>query len=352
MTKPGPKDIEPVRLYSVDEFERWIRIGFESLVNGDSTSVTLPFDPLDVFIDLNEDLTLDLKAIYDAFPPQTQDNFRRGLAAALSHLPSTKRSVRVFQELLFLASAIKAHEVLPVLPTKVGNGFFGIAETSDKRKIFVTTLDTIASMASLDTVNRNVPKVIKTLINSRFFISEYADTAFIALCQVSPEKFPEHLEELREHFNKLLKDKIITFNQTQELTWQFVNSIGLNVIADNLQYLKAYPAQRKEPSDYWFLKALFGGDQPPLFPRVGEDEEGKNQYFIQRNDKPEQQALINLEFNSNYKRVSDLIGVLDSFWKELLDKFVKKISNPNFELPDLTPLQRNLGSSVMPSEFY
>ena len=210
MIKPGEKDINPIKSYGSKDFENWLRVGFEGLFLDGPSKDSAPFAPLHLFIDLDEDYTTDLEAIYDALPAPAKGEFRQGLADALSHLPPERHYVKIFRELLLLGGAIYAYEILDVLPAKVGNGFFGLAGNRDAREIFITALDVVAAMATPDQAQLTL-RNLQILVNSRFFLSEYADTAFIALCRADSKGFPVHLKALRNHINNVLNSEVISF---------------------------------------------------------------------------------------------------------------------------------------------
>lgn len=287
MNKPDFKDVEPLESFEIEDFARWLRTGIEGYVFNFNRNRL--FDPLHLFVRRGDDLTTDLKIIYSVLSPDSsQARFRQGIASALSQLPGEERYVLVFRELMLLAGAIRAQEILPVLIVRLGNGFFGLPANEMTQDLFFDALDTVAGMAA---PGSKAMDCMHSLIYSSFFQPEYADFALIALCRASPEEFPQHLEMLRGHIHQLLTQHIVEIDQLQAVAWQFVETIPVNVIADHLVQLKLSSIDENDPSDEWMVEALFGGNEPPLIYGIMGKVSQEEVLAIRRRDRAEQKPV-------------------------------------------------------------
>jgi hypothetical protein len=307
MNKPDFKDVEPLESFEIEDFARWLRTGIEGYVFNFNRSRL--FDPLHLFVRRGDDLTTDLKVIYSVLSPHSQARFRQGIASALSQLPGEERYMLVFRELMLLAGAIRAQEILPILIVRLGNGFFGLTANEMTQNLFFDALDTVAGMAA---PGSKAMDCLHSLIYSSFFQPEYADFALIALCRASPEEFPQHLKMLHGHIHQLLTRHVINADQLQSIAWQFVETIPVNVIAKHLVQLKLSSIDENDPSDEWMVEALFGGNEPPLICRIMGEVSQEEFLAIRRQDKPQQRSMP-LEASNDIRALCRLYEKLDPY---------------------------------------
>lgn len=266
--KPDTEHVKPLENFDAASFAGWLRRGFEDLHNEERRLTA--FAPLNYFLRRHGDLTGELKNIYDILSGSAQEQFRLGIAIAISGLPPTRRSVPTIRSLLHLAGRVHATEIMTKAIQQVGNGFFGMSEHNEGRELFALTLDIVAGMSPAHSVGDTV----RRLVASSFFDSGYAPRAFIALCRAEPKEFPKHLELLRGHFTALHRkvgtdDAFITARR-------FVQYVDLAVIGRNLWrlHLCARPGIDPLDTDNWLAEALFISENAPSLlklNKVGDD---------------------------------------------------------------------------------
>jgi len=199
MLKLAPIDVAPLETYSVEDFRDWLTAGYKDLARPDTRAKA--FTPLHLLVG-HGDITNELKSLYDVLSGGAQILFRKGLADAISALPTEAEAVPVLRELLHFAGRIKALEVLPKLIPQVGSGFFGMPDRDEGRKLFALAIDVVAGMAPAS----GTADTLRNFVGSVFFRPGYAPLALVALCRAEPERFTEHLSLLRGHFAKLRTD--------------------------------------------------------------------------------------------------------------------------------------------------
>jgi len=277
--KPDPEHVEPLKGFSAFDFAAWLRRGFEDLYYKDMRVTA--FAPLNYFVGRQDDITRELKNIYDALPKGTvQEKFRLGIAVALTNLPPTLQSVPTVRELLHLAARVHAPEVLPEVIKQVGNGFFGLPEHNECRELFALTLNIVGGMSPAKGVGENV----RGLVGSSYFRPGYAPTAFIALCRAEPEKFHKHLELLRGYFAALHREA--GMDNIYLTARRFAQFVDLSLIQKNLWqlYLSLRPGTDLLSTDNWLVKALINVEKAPFLL----DKEG-DCFYIARRDREQTQ---------------------------------------------------------------
>lgn len=289
MIKPTNSDVKPIEDLDVNQLEKWLRSGLKSEIFSEDRKNIQSFEPLHDFIGKDTDLTEDLVSIYDALKPSAQENFKEALVNLLIHLSQKDENVKLLEEILFLSGSIRAHGIIPILPGKLGNGFFGSMAEERRQQYFITAIETIASFA--EPKAKSSYDCLVSLINSRYFFSEYADTAFIALCEIYPELFLEHFNLIKKHINKLLNINTITQSQLQDIAWQLVAVVPTNIIAKEISCFFTNCAI----SDRWLFYALLDGDDPPLDCIIQDD------FFAIRRKGKKEQSWLTLEIDYQAK---------------------------------------------------
>jgi hypothetical protein len=117
------------------DFEDWLRVGLEGYLLEDQGAWAFP--GAEGSIAQQDYLVLGLREAYHReWPAATRSRFRHAVAKVLASLEPSARYVSLFEHLLSLAAALAAPEVLRVLPARVGNGFFGQADSRSEDELF------------------------------------------------------------------------------------------------------------------------------------------------------------------------------------------------------------------------
>jgi len=272
MIKPIPEDVEIFKDYTIADFQCWLRVGLEGYLLEDDV---WSFEPMAVFINQDEHLTSDLHNIYEVLPYKLKAYFRQALANIIATLEADAKEVVVFEHLLLLASKISAGaEVLPVFPSRIGSGFFGLTKNSAGESLFDITMRTVADLAA---PIENALICLHQLIGSRYFENAYAGTALLALCRVNPRGLADHLNLLREKLDAMFRQYDI--NKTGKRRWaeRILQTVGMYALKEALNELKpSFPGSEDTSSDNWLLEALFDkieGESPLVGFEIQSDAE-------------------------------------------------------------------------------
>ena len=247
--------------YTRDNFASWLENGSRNLNSKDEKQQLRTFCPFYYYIRYYDIPSDGLKFIYGELSEKAKRNFRWGLRIAFSKM-SQKMSqeynnyedslVNPLRLLLYLASKIRATEMVPAIAE-----WWTISEqpkNEDQKNLFALSLKVISGMAPYP----DVAEAIRQIINSHYFrptYSGFAPMLFIALCRTEPERFPPHLELLRQDFSIMHKK---TGRSKSFITaMRFSNYVDLDIIAEHLREIKL-------PEDEWFVEALFVGEKAPL----------------------------------------------------------------------------------------
>lgn len=230
----------------------WLGDGLRAFFLGLPTESPSAFEPLSRFILRSPvDLADDLKDVYDLVPLARQGIWRQAVTDLLAELPTLQEHVPVFETLLSLARAMPAYEVLPVLPTRAGNGQFGTLRTEEdvplSDRIFIAALDLTARTQEAATC-------LRLLIDrTPDFNRAYSPLALTSLCRADPDHWFEHLVLLgtwiqEQHTNhpSELAEEDLSF-----LAADLIAIVGVDRITKRFHELNQTP-----PND-WFAKGLF-----------------------------------------------------------------------------------------------
>ncbi|MBF0564619.1 MAG: hypothetical protein HQK89_05195 [Nitrospirae bacterium] len=322
MMKPDAVHVKPLELYDDKQFAVWLRTGFEDIHH--KTARLKAFSPLHYFVGQLDDLTDELKNIYNMLSSSAQTQFRLGIAIALLNLPSEFRYVQVVRELLHLAGRVHADEILNSAVQQVGNGFFGMSEHDEGREIFALTLNIVAGLSPA----KGVGDALRRLVASTFFRYNYSPMAFIALCRAEPEDFPAHLTLLRNCFTRLHRENGTT--NAYLTANQFVHYVDPSVIAKNLCRCSFSRNSDIDPfkADNWLVKELFSGDKSPLS-LVRKDKSYAIARSGQEQGMPQWEINMGNVSNFNLKKLLDNILVniqkVGSRFRRFNELFKKKI---------------------------
>jgi hypothetical protein len=260
MIVPSPKDIEPFASFGTSEFERWLKVGLEGYLLEDKNIWS--FEHIPVFIGHEDHVVLDLRNIYNAFDGQGRALFRQAVANIIANLEATPRNFIVFEHLLLLASVLPAPEILRALPGRIGNGFFGLAASHERKTLFDVAFLTVAELSA---PTSDALRCARSLITSRYYENVYAGLGLTTLCRIYPEGFPGHMALMRASINNMFHALEVGEEVKTGLALQILNAVGLDVIAENLHnMILIHPPIEQVASDTWFVDALFNPEQPLL----------------------------------------------------------------------------------------
>jgi hypothetical protein len=357
--KPNEKDIAKLEKYDASKFALWFRRGFTTIEAIDNKRRLTAFEPLNYFVRSQDDLTGQLKEIYDTLSPLVQDEFRIGIAKAIADLPRESKSFPILRELLYLAGRIPATETVSHLIRRVGNGFFGMPADEGGAGLFALTLNIVAGMDFHDAAFS-----VQRLAASKYFHYKYAPITFIALCRAEPDKFPEHLALLRSSFSRLHKE--IGVKDAYFTAHRFAHYVDMTLIRENMRKTMFDPSDSQSfDSDNWLWDASFlDGKLPsPLILNMHYKpiEENGNRtrvanYIISRRNQEtaDIQAPINTNTDYNWSYVYDMSLYLEHMFKKLKDntppktKGEKDLKNLISNTLRITPKPSNI-RTVLPT---
>lgn len=194
MIEPKREDIAKFRSYDVEQFERWLRVGFEGYFI-DNAGVR-NFRPVEYCILHEHTLSGDLRVIFDAFSSDQQAMIREAVTRLLERLPVEEKYVPIFRELLDLAVVVRAHEIFKVIPARGGRFLALDQESPDTPSLYSMALDVVTELGDQSEDARDC---IERLIGTPgAFSPDYARTALIALCKIAPDDLLFHMALLRE----------------------------------------------------------------------------------------------------------------------------------------------------------
>ncbi|BAO43042.1 hypothetical protein [Thiolapillus brandeum] len=265
------QDKHPLQGMNVEDMVSWLERGLRGYLQGEDGAWA--FGAAAFFIGRQEHLVLDIREMYRELRGSAKVDFRKAVATLLARLPAEQEDVVLFEHLLSIAAAVGAYEVLPVLRRRVGRGFFGLTDSMDGHNLFAQTLDLVAGLATAP--DKEVLKTLDYLVESPNFDPAYADLALLAYCRVEEENLPRHLDKLREAFSHLQEQGVLDSVVASNIVLQVVATLGWREISRVLPlitYVRKPPDGRaiqginKEQffyrTDRWFVRILFGGEQP------------------------------------------------------------------------------------------
>jgi hypothetical protein len=269
---PSAEQLAPLEAFDADRFAGWLTHGLADY--RDSRRSRDAFAPVAAFVGQQEDVTLELKLIFDALSETARQRLRQGIAKAIADLSPALSSLPVMKGLLQLAGRFKATQAIAMILTQAGTGFFGRRDLDETRSLFGFALETVAGMAPGD----GVAAGLRHLAATPAFESDYAPMVFIGLCRSEPSAFPAHMDYLRTHFHALhaASSRADSDPPGAQLTSRrFAHYVPLDIIAEQLYRLRFSLNREREPwvEDNWLLRALFLGDRAPL--RLMGDSEGR-----------------------------------------------------------------------------
>lgn len=253
MIRPTLEDIKPLLNFNVIEFQNWLLNGLEGKLHENKD--IWAFEHIGLFMGQDEHLALDLQNIYDAMPAVNRGIFRQALANLIATLECLEENVDIFNMLLHLAGLVSAgSEIFPILPTRVGNGFFGMSNNREGESIFGTTMMTVANLAS---PTKEAKKCLLALIGSNYFELAYSGLALVSLCRVDGANLADHLKLLRDPLLSMFEKYKVNDVAKRRLAESVLNTIGLFNLKEGLNNISiSDPARFWLSSDNWFLVAL------------------------------------------------------------------------------------------------
>lgn len=249
--------IELLKAFGPDGMKSWLLLSLEKyFFQGEGRYA---FRPVELWIGMDVDISLDLYAIYNELSAEQQQTWRYAIADALAQMPHEERQVPIFECLLMLTKIIPANEVLSVLPRVLDVGWFNADQSSIDKDMFSKTLLTVADMAVQTKAARNC---IQLLTTTRQFRAEprYAPLAFITLCRIDPDNWPEHLERLRYQINLSIREYGLSGAATTRLAQRFVDAVKPDrVFSKPKAFVLDNHFREFAVTDRWLWESLFVG---------------------------------------------------------------------------------------------
>lgn len=252
------EDTGPFDAFTTNQFEAWLRAGFEGYFLEDADIWAFP--GAEGILAGPEHLVTNLGKFYLHLKARQQGRFRQAIADLLSVLPSETRYIPLFEYLLSLAVDIQAYEVLPVL-TRVGNGFFGLTQ-EDGTNLFAQAL---LAVAQLSAPRREAVHCLDQLIGSTHFDHAFSGVALTALCVSDPDNLLAHMERMRKPLAAMFLEFDTDEQAKQDLAESIMESVGWgNVVKlfPSLTYVDREPPHTIH--DAWLTDALLKGLRPLL----------------------------------------------------------------------------------------
>ncbi|MBF0184034.1 MAG: hypothetical protein HQM06_06575 [Magnetococcales bacterium] len=255
--------LSPFDRYSAPEFERWLREGFEGYFFAGEGVWAFPM--AEGLLSGPEALVKRLGAFYRSLKPMAQGSFRQAIADLLALLPEEARYFPVFVDLLALAVDVRAQEILRVLPSRVGNGYFGGRFAEGQINLFTQIL---LSVAQLSAPREDALRCLLALVSSRHFDSAYAGLALQALCIAKPEALVDHMQRLRDLLAAQFQEFDPSFENRKELVRSVLETVGLSGVVAALPDLQFADLLQSDtcqgPNDDWFFEGLLFGEASVL----------------------------------------------------------------------------------------
>jgi hypothetical protein len=257
---PAGDSIEELLAAGKDRLKQWLRVGLDGFyLEGRSRWA---FEPLALAVGRDLELSLDLSALYQRIPARQQPNWRQALAETIAELPADPKYVPALECLLDLARLMPAFEVLKILPARIGEGPFGLMRTASGQPVFDKVFLVAAELAAATDDARSC---LQQLSTSSLFEPAYAGAAFIALCRVDPDNWPDHLTRMRPHLNAMLQQFNLDESAQLRYARDFVAAASADKIVAHLDIFQLDPMFRDPHSvDLWLWEGLFQGADAPL----------------------------------------------------------------------------------------
>jgi hypothetical protein len=190
---------------------------------------------------------------------------RRALAKVLASLEPRERNIPLFEHLLSLAALLPAPEILRVLPSLIGGGYFGqVADAVPDAP------GNLFGLAMLTAVRLAAPReeaaaCLHALIGSRNFDVAYSGLALQALAKADGQGLVAHLDLLRASLAAMFQEFRTDADQRRAIATAVLNAVQLPAVLRAWGGLK-YLDRNDEfaPLDAWFPIALLAGDLAPL----------------------------------------------------------------------------------------
>lgn len=271
--------------WTYDQTKSWMRVALENYFFEEKGRWA--FEPFELQVKRDIDITFDLKNIYHHLRPKQQASWRTAISDLIAELPAQERYIPILDCLLSLSRLLPAYEILKVLPARIGEGPFGLMSTSDGETIFSRVLTTAAELSAQ---TRDAKQCVAALCTSSRFEPAYAGLAFVSLCRVDPDNWPEHLARLRSSLNQMIHCYRLTPADLRRHARKFLLAIGLDRLVSELSCFRLDPMLRDEPiSDLWLWNALFQGEESLL--RLP-DNDLSNKVVLARRDMPDVVVLL------------------------------------------------------------
>lgn len=251
-------------MYTVADFALWLEVGLIAYLSDVPEESDWAFEPLASFIGQDDDVILDLRNIYAVLSPIKKTYFRKAVADILNGLDAAKENIDLFENLLGLSRVLPAKtEILRVLASRIGNGYFGLLEGKDGENLFHATFLTVAD---LSVESAEAKDCLYKLIQSNNFDCAYAGLALEALCRADIENLVSHIKLLRAPLNSMFKKYGTSPAAKRSLVKKILKRVGLEPLVKALPALHfCDPYNETLANENWIALALINhaiGEEP------------------------------------------------------------------------------------------
>ena len=223
----------------------WLKTALDGYFDDDSGRWA--FSPLELEIGRQADLAHDLKDIYDSLPAVAKSRWRSAVTDLLAEQGNDPERQEAAGVLIDLAVFMPAFTVLEVLPSVVANAGAPEAAQLYDRAVAAATALSCRTEAARDCLER--------LRTSPGFSPAYAGLIFIALCRVDPDRWPDHLRNMKPALRSLVKK---LGPDSAALRWYAEDFLCAVTLAGLCRALGAFP-EHGEPTADWLWNQLFEG---------------------------------------------------------------------------------------------
>ncbi|MBF0623537.1 MAG: hypothetical protein HQL82_01895 [Magnetococcales bacterium] len=304
---------------NIPGFERWLRDGLEGHLL-DHLTLEEAFPELAPILSRSHSLSATLQELIDRQDSVRRSDFKQALANLLASLAPQPRNIPLFETILQIAVAVKAHEIFHPLVFRIREGFWDRWTTAQGNSLLTEAMLAVSQLAAprpdaLDCLNGLIDSV-------PFQQKPYPHTliALESLCRCEPKRFPQHFERLRT----MLEIQIRQFQPAAEhLRWTAAALITLvgpaRFLEDLISIVGGGTFRGGDDQVFWVLKAVFSplDDLPPLLLCQEADTEGEWKFYLSGNPTA-------LDFS-----ISSHLG-----WSRLLELFIQQGWVPQMVLPE------------------
>ena len=245
MSKPQEHRFNP-NTAPKDSVKSWLQTALDAYLDDDRG--IWAFEPLELEIGRDADVSSDLRRIYDALQARAKLRWRLAVVELLAERGGDPQRRLATRMLLDLSIQMQAFEFLKVLPGIVVN----IGEGDDAWRLYDRAV-TVAIELSRQT--EDARECLENMRTSPGFSPTYAGLIFIALCRAEPDEWPRHMRAIRESLDALVHS---LGPESDAPRWYAESFVHVVTLARLWQCRRAF-FDHGDPSDNWLWNELFKG---------------------------------------------------------------------------------------------